>query len=222
MSEKPLLCNVQTVRNFLEGKQSQDRRPMKSQPAKMPNGWWSWGYKYGAPRTSSPRSVSWHGDTWQKESGTAPLEDYAPYSPGDNLYVRETWAPLGDSHIRCSNPSCQIPIHAVAYKADGAVHQVTVTLWDHPEGFTAKDLKPIKWKPSIHCPKWAARLWLEVTGVRVERIQDISEEDAKAEGIDAGPQRARDWFRDLWDSLYPGSWQRNEFVWVYDLKKLDR
>ena len=136
--------------------------------------------------------------------------DYkAPYSPGDRLWVRETWRPIASP----SNPEeCDF----VIYKADDQ---------------TMKE----KWKPSIHMPKWAARIWLEVTGVRVERIKDISSEDCFKEGIDiegdayaeaerfvtAGspcpPERYA--FITLWNQIYPDSWLYNDWVWVTDFIK---
>ena len=98
-----------------------------------------------------------------------------------------------------------------------------------------------KWRPSIHMPKWACRLWLEVTAVRVERIQDISEEDAMTEGIEEHDgyfdnqllcqvakgmnttiDSPRVMFACLWDSIYLGSWERNDWVWVYEFKTTDK
>lgn len=87
----------------------------------------------------------------------------APYQPGDILYVRETWCALP------VNEAGHMRGHSVYYyKADGDLR---------PEGWRGK------WKPSIHMPKEAARIWLKVTDVRVERLQDITEDGAKAEGM---------------------------------------
>lgn len=89
------------------------------------------------------------------------------------------------------------------------------------------------WKPSIHMPRWASRITLQVTNVRVERLQDISELDASAEGapellsVDGGyVQHAmgcyRDGFQHLWTSINgPGSWDTNPWVWVVEFRRLD-
>ncbi len=100
----------------------------------------------------------------------------------------------------------------------------------------------MKWKPSIHMPRWASRITLEVTGVRVERLQDISEEDAIAEGVECWEERgyddAQDFYRNyhtggdlftakasyrtLWESINgPGSWERNDWVWVIEFKRIE-
>ena len=103
-------------------------------------------------------------------------------SPGDWLWVRETWndyCPLWDGGW-CGHGTKEgiAKDHLVAYRADNPRGELNVT--------TSKgEIKKIncsKWKPSIYMPRWASRLTLEITDVRVERLQDISEEDALAEG----------------------------------------
>ena len=135
-----------------------------------------------------------------------------PYQPGDRLWVRETWAGLPQFHNLNSE------IERYIYKAD-------------------EDATPLKWKPSIHMPKEAARIWLEVTSVRVERLQDITEEDAKAEGIAWERARkinrlensgriidsAKAMFMRLWDSINAKrgyGWDINPWVWVIEFKKV--
>ena len=83
------------------------------------------------------------------------------------------------------------------------------------------------WRPSIHMPRWASRITLEVTGVRVERLQDISEEDAKAEGSkimnhdDIGWHSYQRGFQTLWESINgPGSWDADPWVWVVEFKHI--
>tara|TARA_R110002094_G_scaffold54390_7_gene65607 strand:- start:3252 stop:3815 length:564 start_codon:yes stop_codon:yes gene_type:complete len=138
-----------------------------------------------------------------------------PYGqPGDRLWVRETFR-LFDSHQECScYDSC------VCSKYNGKPVYRADSYWDES-----------KWKPSIYMPRWASRITLEVTGVRVERLQDIGEEGAKAEGVigedeaaAAGltwydkPRRA---FRFLWESINgPGSWDANPWVWVVEFRRL--
>ena len=128
-------------------------------------------------------------------------DDYTvrlPYMPGDLLWVRERWS---DELL-----------------APGEVYYYATALED---GLRADEVAEIRWKPSIHMPRWASRLTLEVTAVKVERLQEISQEDARAEGVAteewddwrenvtsiAMPEGSyieneRDLFRDLWDGLY--------------------
>jgi uncharacterized protein YhfF len=74
-------------------------------------------------------------------------------------------------------------------------------------------------------PRWASRITLEITGVRVERVQEIEAEDVDAEGLPEGEWShvdgwRRDEFRRLWQSTYPGSWDRNDWVWVIEFKRV--
>jgi hypothetical protein len=140
--------------------------------------------------------------------------------PGDRLWVRETFASLNDP----SNP--ELPAH-VLYRSDS-------------------DSKPAKWTPAIFMPRWASRITLEVTGVRVERLQDIGEGDSVAEGVvaprcpkcnytlfdcrfqmdhglcgPAYPGSAIPVYGTLWSSINgPGSWEANPFVWVIEFKRI--
>ena len=145
-----------------------------------------------------------------------PME--CPYGqPGDRLWVRETFQRFTDDG-------------EILYKAD-------------PAGFEAmNELKrdeclEARWRPSIHMPRWASRILLEITAVRVERLQDISEADARAEGVTDGgclncgePEPcacaqpapdARDSFCRLWQSINgPGSWADNPWVWIVEFKRV--
>lgn len=89
---------------------------------------------------------------------------------------------------------------------------------------------PTRWRPAKTMPSWAARTWLEITEIRAKRIRDVSESDAMAEGVDlqgfrsktlgiAGREHVIE-FVGLWESLYPGSWERNDFVWAYTFKEV--
>ena len=94
-----------------------------------------------------------------------------------------------------------------------------------PEFMTMDDDIVARWKPSIHMPKWAARIWLEISSVRVERLQSISRGDAMAEGCPfpnmADGEDPRDWFAEVWKST-GGDWAANPWVWVIDFKRIEK
>ena len=153
-----------------------------------------------------------------------PNQEGCPYGkPGELLWVREThryWWP--DSEDPGSNP-CRCH-----YKADDAIRDLPVC-WDEGPFFnTPEDLglgvEPAKWCPSIFMPRWASRILLEITAVRVERLQSISEEDARAEGI--SKNQCPDWhavmdYQVLWESINgPGSWAANPWVWVVEFRRV--
>jgi hypothetical protein len=125
-----------------------------------------------------------------------------PYGrPGDIMYVRETWFLNGEEYI---------------YLADG-------TCCQQFEQCECEEVGKPKWRPSIHMPKTAARIWLQTTDIRAERVQDISEEDARSEGVKPmdplHPQHFRGphhfAFGRLWRDIYgDDSWNRNDWVWV--------
>lgn len=122
-----------------------------------------------------------------------------PYgAPGDRLWVRETFMDLGACYL---------------YRADAGAEA---------ERALAAPGQP--WKPAIHMPRAASRISLEVTGVRVERLQDISEADVQAEGCTGSPLgHAADamLYPKLWDSINgPGAWERNPFVWVVEFRRI--
>ena len=120
-----------------------------------------------------------------------------PYQPGDILYVRETFI--------------QAAAHTFWYKADD-------NSW-MPEG--------LHWKPSIHMPKEAARIWLKVTDVRVERLQDMTDDDAEAEGCFDYTSTALG-FPDVWESTIKKSdldrygWDANPWVWVIEFERCEK
>lgn len=127
-----------------------------------------------------------------------------PYGvPGDRLWVRETF---------CDDWS---DIEGIYYRADGGLHA---------DMFDAG----CKWRPSIHMPRAASRITLEITRVRVERLQDISEADAMAEGAapllvppDGGSTPHVEGYRVLWRALHgPSSWYANPWVWVIEFRRV--
>lgn len=117
--------------------------------------------------------------------------------PGDRLWVRETFGFDGDVvPARCR------------YRADGEMptHPILGDCW--------------RWTPSIHMPRWASRLTLGITAVRVERLQDITDADSRAEGVSgsADPGAARYGYASLWNGCYRYPWESNPWVWVLDFE----
>lgn len=146
------------------------------------------------PRLSA--NINWTGEHLSKDKESRFF--YCPYGkPGDVLWVRETWAPA---------------INEICYKAD----------------YTDEVLKEKRnkglWKPSIHMPKSAARLWLEITDVRVEKVGDISHSDCITEGIIEKPGYNLPFsFRNLWISINgQASWDSNPWVWVISFKHIQK
>ena len=160
-------------------------------------------------------------------------ERRSPYQPGDILYVRETWERFecwnceGDERGNCPKE----PKKSVLDKTYGCyMYRAT----DEISG-------DAKWHPSIHMPKEAARIWLKVTNVRVERLQDITEDGAEAEGaIDNrgfihSPENeydriytAREHFIEIWDRTIKKSdldiygWDANPWVWVIEFERCEK
>ena len=204
--ERPILFSGAMVRAILNGTKTQTRRIMKPQPELYHQNkpdqnklvQWSWSSK--DPRTP----VYWcedaeHNSKWWDfwDSG------YSPYgNPVDRLWVRETWAISG----WYKNPAGGDPLPRYEYRAFPA---------------DGTDFRCVSsWKPSIHMPRVASRLTLEIVSVRVERLQDISAEDAIAEGMPLD-DAVYDYSR-LWEKINgAGSWEQNPWVWVVEFKKLE-
>ena len=225
-----MIFNGEMVRAILNGRKTQTRRIMKVQP--VLNG--SFYEVYGAGWIQSMKSVP-----------AIPGHSLASNCPfglvGDRIWVRETWGVVSheldeDGRIQPWSPDRpataihEMPFgngyysgHAI-YAADGEF------TWGDDDGY--EDGRSC-WKPSIHMPRAACRTLLEVTGVRVERLNSISQEDAQAEGMELTGWRPTysdpdsggevwtpyDNFAQLWESIYgEGSWHANPWVWVIEFK----
>ena len=193
------------VRALLDGSKTQTRRLIKPQPMGNP-----------------ARIVEGFPGVWLAESKSGKTGIFGvggityPYGqPGDRLWVRESWKSFGDSQgVTPPVPhACQ-----VFYMATGSA------IW-HPVPAGAKGVfeASLKGKPSIHMPRWASRITLEITGIRVERLNNISEADAWAEGVDRQANFCgRVGYKALWESINgPGSWSANPWVFVVEFKKLE-
>lgn len=150
--------------------------------------------------------VQLKGRNWHIDDPNATLA--CPYGqPGDMLWVRETWADVNTP----DGP-------AILYRASGDYQH-----W-HEEDLLS-GAPEHRWKPSIHMPKWAARIWLKVSGVRVERLQDIIEADVVKEGCDPIANFKIIFFKYLWDELNKKrsyGWSKNPLVWVVEFELVDR
>lgn len=210
--ERPILFHARSINGVLENRKSQTRRIIKPQPP---------------VRWDRHRFVDDSLHEWMYQIPALDRHQVkSPYgAPGDRLWVRETWAmndiKYGWDAIPKNRPS---DFGELTYRADGE--------WKDQFEELDGDIPP--WRSSIHMPRWASRLTLEVTGIRVERVQDISEADAKAEGCRvADPVTGREvlfddsmgsyrlHFRMLWDETNgKGAWERNDWVWALDFRRL--
>jgi len=229
MKERPILFSAPMILALLAGRKTQTRRIVK--PLRTTNGLPSGdGWKYAAG------GGGWGGLSREENGGLSswPLPR-CPYGvPRDRLWVRETWA-AADRMLTGYEKDDPV---AVAYRADKAclVHE-DAPPWKADT--TAWNWDKLTWRPSIFMPRWASRITLEITGVKVERVAAISEEDARAEGIvshedgwtipgDATVrfvwQTARDAFAALWEEINgkrPGcSWADNPWVFALTFRRL--
>lgn len=213
--ESPILFNTEIVRAILDGRKTQTRRVAAK-------GEWSDlhpdvnGY---TGEFNEREFVFCEGDnTWlvgSTSGGSFGLDNVSPHgNVGDRLWVKESYRfRSGADNLRPS----QLAPHIVG--VEPVWYEAGWQTLDYP------NQPPGKLRPSIHMPRWASRITLEITDVRVERVQDISEEDAVAEGIALGDDEIIPTFRKLWDSINgkgPHNWDANPWVWVYEFRKLDR
>ncbi len=205
--ERPILFTGRLVRKILADEKNQTRRIMNPQPVQDPDfsGGWAWKTK----RTETAlQSIN---------EGFYP--EVCPYGrPGDLLWVRESFVigMKGRKPELGEKPS-------VWYRADDNEN----LLWTDEAGTTSFE---VPWKPSIHMPRSVCRLVLELVSVRVERLQDISEGDARAEGAEIAPgnvqspdkESYRGAFAFMWNRINSerGSWSDNPWVWVLSFRRI--
>jgi hypothetical protein len=188
---------------ILDGRKTVTRRLMKPQPG-----------KHGIQVcTSSPTGYAYNSGIMPNRCSCVPVP--CPYRPGETVYVKEVWGviDLESGYSLRYQPQSKYDDTEVIYRAgcddftDSLVH---------------------KWFSPATMPEWASRLKITFIGVRAERIQDITENDLVEEGAngpvptiqggeigESGPPSFVHGFREIWESLYPGSWDKNEWVWRY-------
>lgn len=226
MRERGMIFNADMVRAVLNGSKTQTRRIIQSAAKNMQ----ARGHEVISHRAPGDK---WYGDyvysmrdrsgVWQDFTNEQFLAKCPFGQPGDRLWVRETWS---------TDFANYYPNDRVWYAADDN-RRLDIEVVDGVRGIYSPESDvyvPFRWRPSIHMPRWASRITLEITGVRVERLQDISQADAKAEGCWYGrgggePDFAvspADHFPTLWESIYgEESWQANPWVWVIEFKRVE-
>jgi len=168
-TEHPILFSSEMVRAILDGRKTQTRRPVKPQPKHS--------IIEGLGHITIGMDPAKDGAVWYDADCINPgREVRCPFGRiGETLWVCETWALSDDIDGR----------ELVAYRAGGTRLIAPGPTVTHGEHRCVRSVT--RWTPSIHMPRWACRLFLRITDIRVQRVRDISEEDAKAEGIAVGP-----------------------------------
>ncbi|WP_010462420.1 hypothetical protein [Pseudomonas mandelii] len=225
IKERPILFSAPMVRAIQEGRKTVTRRPIRFQPD-VP-------VTDAIPRRNfphGPATIDWY---WRPKHGhlngvpSAGWDFKCPYGqPGDRLWVRETWF--------CDHFEVMRGPYLKPDDLDIGEAREDGTLVYAADGLTPFEAEQPAWKPSIHMPRWASRILLEITDVRVERLQNISGDQAEAEGVDAAmcqqyletsPSRFEckeaviHGFAGLWQST-GGNWDANPRVWVVEFKQV--
>ncbi|EEA8681512.1 hypothetical protein AH845_004831 [Salmonella enterica subsp. enterica] len=211
MKERGMIFNAEMVNAILSGRKTQTRRPIKwkqtrfTEIAERDDGsLWPWA-----------EDCERGGDIWFA----------CPYGEiGDRIWVRETWQVIHDHIDEPSHVEDRTYAPSIPKEKDRYWH----TVYAEHFGDESREERGFPWRPAIHMPRWASRILLEITDVRVERLRDLSEEDAKSEGIipSAGGVlpgwEYRINFRDLWMDIYgTDNWEANPWVWVIEFKRVE-
>lgn len=215
MTERGMIFNSEMVRAILDGRKTQTRRPVKF------------------PVHDKNLGCELAGNELAGELSTGNYLNSAFGKPGDRIWVRETWS---------SDFANYYPNDRVWYAADNN-RRLDIEVVDGVRGIYSPESDvhvPFRWHPSIHMPRWASRILLEITNVGVQRLQGISSGDAVREGICQLPasgryclspgdqyfggasHSAKEVYSWLWSSIYgEESWKANPWVWVIEFKRVE-
>jgi hypothetical protein len=205
MNERPIIMRDWEVRALLEGRKTQTRRIVDRLTGFRRATEFQRSRTPGFDFSCRDSHLRWHDMKAAEVLGRCPFGQ-----PGDRLWVKETWGAL--PHMMGG-----VQPETLRYRADGE-YQNEHGAW--------------RWRSPLHMPRWASRITLEITDVRLEQVQDISGMDAKREGVSAPAHipedgadldYARRGFRRLWEEIHGGgSWEKNPWVWVIEFKKLEQ
>ena len=229
MKEKPILFKTPMVQAIQEGRKTQTRRVIEPQPIEKEKEFENQQIYFENPAYNKKGHKEYHHPVIDIQQL---IYNYSPYRVGQKLWVRETW--------------CNGKMEA-AERGEGLQDEWYVSQCINENDIIYKEacisgdigIEEVVWKPSRFMPKKYARIWLEITDVRVEKVNDISDEDANMEGfygkclIDKCPdckppftgnceEQPIQWFSELWDSINAKrgySWESNPFVWCRSFKK---
>jgi hypothetical protein len=224
MKTRPILMSAPMVRAILARSKTQTRRVVKPQPYIDEQGNACWNGSNFGQDSRGPHIQALASPVPSSKTGRV----RCPYGqPGDRLWVRETWY-CDDYRVQRGPYLKPDDMDLDDARQDGTL------IYRASSGDRPYEAEQPVWKPAIHMPRWASRITLELTGVRVERLQDISEADALAEGISkrgaachiegectyAAPT-AVEVYRQLWESINgAGSWDVNPWVWCVDFRRV--
>lgn len=221
MKERPIIFSGAMVKAILNGRKTQTRRIVKPQPVH--------GMEWASKGFEPPCAL--HLDAWANPVGT----QTCPHGvPGDRLWVRETWKSTDrrcvdehtDADHECTDHCTQTYVYYKATPREGYRPRPDKQRIVYLDDSTPLDEFYLTgWRSPLHMPRWASRITLEVTDVRVERLQAISEEDARAEGLALEglikPGHAAGCFARLWDEIHgAGAWDENPWVWAITFRRL--
>jgi hypothetical protein len=238
MTEHGMIFNGEMVKAILNGRKTQTRRMLNIQPEHA---------EFGLRRVIESKNGRDNGKYFWSQSDATGMKARSkvfgcPYGAvGDRIWGRETWAVVShafDDDGLMIDYVPDRPAKAVHEKPFGNGYYSGHAIYAADGGFTwgnddgCLDGRSC-WKPSIHMPRWASRITLEITSVRIERLNDISEADAITEGFTSTAQLtasgddytglyASDRFADTWQSIYGAeSWNANPWVWVIEFKRVE-
>lgn len=242
IKERPILFSGPMVRAILEGRKTVTRRVLSGTGQGWEFGLNEPGMSFGTINSPHPKRGKF-GVFVRRElsTGNGKYERdvvVCPYGkPGDRLWVRETWSV--EMLAGYSEEGGYSSEYELRYRADDGEREISVAAGVPDPWLNLYDSQRGEWRPSIHMPRAACRILLEITAVRVERLQDISDEQAMAEGISAlpcgrfhcwhdeeGPVTSRSpvtAFAWLWNSINGESaWSENPWVWVVEFKRVEQ